>query len=87
MSNTTKGKRNGKFLRHLKRTWVLYLFIVPMVIYVILFSYVPMYGIQLAFKDYRPTDGIWGSAWVGLEHFKLFVNLFSLKICCGIRYH
>lgn len=48
-----------------------------MLLYVILFSYVPMYGIQLAFKDFRAADGIWGSAWVGLKHFKTFFESYQ----------
>lgn len=48
-----------------------------MMIYVLLFSYLPMYGIQLAFKDYRPVDGIWGSAWVGFKHFKTFFESYQ----------
>ena len=38
-----------------------------------------MYGIQLAFKDYRVADGIWGSAWVGLKHFKTFFESYQFK--------
>ena len=65
--------------RILKRNWVCYLFILPMLIYVIIFNYIPMYGIQLAFKDYRVADGIWGSAWVGLKHFKTFFESYQFK--------
>lgn len=66
-------------MRILKRNWVCYLFILPMLIYVIIFNYIPMYGIQLAFKDYRVADGIWGSAWVGLKHFKTFFESYQFK--------
>lgn len=64
-------------LRMLKKSWVCYLFIVPMLIYILLFNYIPMYGIQLAFKDYKPLDGIWGSAWVGLKHFRTFFESYQ----------
>ena len=73
----TMNKKNRTKLfsmRMLKKTWVCYLFILPMVLYVLLFNYVPMYGIQLAFKDYRASDGIWGSAWVGMKHFQTFFD-------------
>lgn len=66
-------------MRMLKKNWVCYLFILPMVIYVIIFSYVPMYGIQLAFKNYRVADGIWGSAWVGFKHFRTFFESYQFK--------
>ena len=66
-------------MRMLKKTWVCYLFILPMVLYVLLFNYVPMYGIQLAFKDYRASDGIWGSAWVGMKHFQTFFDSWQFK--------
>ena len=49
-----------------------YIMAVPMIIYFILFSYIPMYGITIAFKDFNPRLGILGSEWVGLKHFKAF---------------
>ena len=66
-------------MRLLKKTWVCYLFVLPMIVYVILFSYLPMYGIQLAFNDYRASEGIWESAWVGLKHFKMFFESYMFK--------
>ena len=48
--------------------WQLYVLILPAVVYLIIFSYFPMYGIQIAFKNYRVSKGIWGSEWVGLDH-------------------
>jgi putative aldouronate transport system permease protein len=59
-----------------KRMWKYrerYLMLLPMVLLVLVFSYLPMYGITLAFKKYRIIDGIFGSPWVGLAQFqKLF---------------
>lgn len=43
------------------------------------FNYLPLYGIQIAFKDYKAVDGIAGSAWVGLKHFKNFFNAYYFK--------
>lgn len=51
-----------------------YLLILPVLVYFILFSYKPMYGIVIAFKNYRPTLGILESPWVGLQQFKNFFN-------------
>ena len=52
----------------------LYLMLLLPVIYLIIFDYVPMLGLQLAFKDYNPTLGIWGSPWVGLKHITRFFS-------------
>lgn len=54
--------------------WQFYLFIAPAAAYIIIFKYVPMAGAQIAFRDYSPKLGIWGSEWVGLREFALFVN-------------
>ena len=75
----TKKQKKINFKQILKKNWVCYLFILLMLIYVIIFNYIPMYGIQLAFKDYRVADGIWGSAWVGLKHFKTFFESYQFK--------
>ena len=57
-----------------KKYWQLYLLILPSVVYVFVFNYMPMYGVQLAFKDFRSSLGIWGSQWVGLKHFTRFIT-------------
>lgn len=54
--------------------WELYLFIAPCLLYFIIFHYVPMYGVQIAFKNFVPSKGILGSAWVGFDHFERFFN-------------
>lgn len=56
----------------------LYLFLLFPVIYVIVFSYVPMYGVIIAFKDYSARKGILGSDWVGLQHFTEFFNSYYI---------
>lgn len=60
--------------RDMVRNWRLYVLILPAIVALILFRYVPMYGLQIAFKNFRPTKGIWGSDWVGLKHFERFVT-------------
>jgi putative aldouronate transport system permease protein len=50
----------------------LYLFILPPLAFIILFQYGPMYGLQIAFKDFNGRLGIWGSPWVGMKHFARF---------------
>ena len=63
----------------LKNNWQLYLLVLPAVIYFVVFNYLPLYGIQIAFKDYKAVDGIAGSVWVGLKHFKNFFNAYYFK--------
>ena len=52
--------------------WQIYLLLLPAVIYFIIFYYWPMAGLQIAFRDYRVSKGIWGSTWVGLKYFQKF---------------
>jgi putative aldouronate transport system permease protein len=54
--------------------WELYLFIAPAFFYFLIFCYGPMYGIQIAFKNFVPTKGIIGSSWTGFDHFIRFFN-------------
>lgn len=58
--------------------WELYVFLLPAMIFLFVFAYGPMYGLMLAFKDYSPMKGIWGSPWVGFEH---FIRFFTLPSC------
>lgn len=61
--------------RRWSRDKYLYLMLVPVAIYFILFKYAPLFGEVMAFKNYRLSEGIWGSPWVGLEQFrKLFTS-------------
>lgn len=50
----------------------LYLMLIPFALWYILFIFKPMYGLQIAFRDFSPYKGIWGSPWVGWENFKIF---------------
>ncbi|WP_274652791.1 ABC transporter permease [Paenibacillus humicola] len=60
--------------RDLKRNKLLYLMALPVIAYYLIFDYGPMYGLQIAVKDYSPGDGIWNSPWVGFHHFIEFFN-------------
>lgn len=57
-----------------RRNKYLYLLSIPVVAYYILIHYVPMYGIQIAFKDFSPMKGIFGSDWIGFDNFKRFLT-------------
>lgn len=63
-----------KVKSNVKRYWGLYIFLSPMVIYLLIFNYGPLYGIQIAFKDFYANLGIMGSPWVGFKHFERFFD-------------
>lgn len=63
----TLGKR-------IAECWQLYLLLLIPVVLTVIYKYVPMYGIQIAFREYKASKGFWGSQWVGLEHFLRFFN-------------
>ncbi|MCD7736540.1 MAG: ABC transporter permease subunit [Lachnospiraceae bacterium] len=67
-------RRNGKAyaLMRLKKSRQLYLLMLPSIIILVLFTYVPMYGIMIAFEDFSPAKGILGSPWAGLKYFKQY---------------
>lgn len=79
MDNAKSGK--GGLLKAVQketsRNYDLYLMILPAMVMLFIFSYAPMYGLQIAFKDFQPGLGIWGSKWVGFEHFQRFFNAFN----------
>lgn len=75
----TKGKRGTVRDIHKKRlfsdikvNWQLYVMILIPLIYIIVFKYGPMYGAQIAFRDYMPRKGFWGSEWIGFANFIRF---------------
>ena len=77
--NTSKSKYSKKAIlkKNMKkslRSWQLYLFVSLAFLYFLIFSYLPMYGVSIAFKDYIPSQGIWGSPWVGFKHFQRFFS-------------
>ncbi len=69
----TNKKSVGRILRdEVKNYWQLYVLLILPIAYFIIFKYFPMYGAQIAFRDYSPVKGITGSPWVGLKHFIAF---------------
>ena len=76
-TQTAIGLRRGRLRRiqrRLTNDWQLYLLVLPALVYVFLFHYMPMYGVQIAFKDYSTRMGIWASPWAGLKHFERFLT-------------
>ena len=83
--NLSLGKRfqnqinwSNLWLR-IRRNWQLYALLILPVAWLIVFKYVPMYGAQIAFRQYSPAFGIEGSPWVGLANFERFVNSFKFE--------
>lgn len=66
-------KKESKWM-YIKKNYILYLFLLPAVLLVFIFNYIPMYGVLIAFQDFSVTKGIFGSDWVGLVHFKDFLT-------------
>lgn len=62
--------------RKIRRSRYLYLMVFLPVVYYLIWHYWPMYGVQIAFRDYFPGRGFWSSPWVGLDHFYRFFNSF-----------
>ena len=65
--------------KDLRLNWVLYVMLIPVLAYFIIFHYWPMYGVVLAFKDYKPKLGIIGSPWLGFENFERFFSAYNFK--------
>ena len=83
MAKTTINdiKLNKKpVLFRIKSCWQLYVCLIPAVVYLFMFNYMPMYGVVIAFKNYRPGVGIMASPWVGLKHFNQFVSSVQFPI-------
>ncbi|MEN1984756.1 ABC transporter permease [Paenibacillus hubeiensis] len=80
--NMIRGNENGtnvvlkrpnkwrETLKEYKKSKHLFIMLFPALVWFAIFHYGPLYGIQLAFKDFSPVKGIWGSEWVGLDHFR-----------------
>lgn len=71
--------RHNSFLLNILRRWQLYALLILPLAYIIVFHYVPMVGAQIAFRDFVPTDGVWGSRWVGLENFQRFFDSYMFE--------
>ncbi|KYG35304.1 protein lplB [Alkalihalobacillus trypoxylicola] len=70
----TKAQKREDLWRRIKKNKLLYLMILPGILYFFIYKYIPMYGLIISFQDYKPYLGITGSEWVGLEHFQRLFN-------------
>lgn len=74
--------RKGKWTtiaKDLRRNKYVYILALPVILYYSVFHYGPMYGLLMAFKDFSIADGIWGSEWIGFEHFRNFFNSYYFE--------
>lgn len=93
MSRTLKKRRGEQPLQRIiplsmrmkrvLRAWQLYVLLTPAIVYVAIFKYWPMYGVQIAFRNYNPIDGFSGSPWVGLDNFVRFVHSYQFTQVVG----
>lgn len=70
----TKPNRRTVVWKRIRKNWDLYLLIIPVIAFFLIFEYGPMYGLQIAFKDFIANKGILGSPWVGFKHFERFFD-------------
>ena len=90
------SNRRKKLARYLKNNWILHVLLIPGILYFIVFHYIPMSGIAIAFKDFSIVKGIWDSPWVGFKQFQYLFNsrdfwrvlknsleISALRLVCG----
>ncbi len=80
MTNSSSGGYLQHKIAGIGRNWGLYLLLLPAVTLLLCFTYKPMYGVIIAFKDFKPALGIMGSPWVGLKYFEKFFNSYQFSI-------
>ncbi len=73
LKTVTKGKRKS-IGWYLARDWQLWIMLLPAIVYIFIFCYIPMYGAQLAFREYSFETGITGGKWVGMKYFNQYFN-------------
>lgn len=83
MRSQHKTSAAPKWVQVFRRKWQLHLFILLPVIYLLIFSYYPMLGVQIAFKDFQASLGIWQSPWVGFKHFQAFFDSYMFSRVVG----
>lgn len=79
MKKTSKEPGQKSLLSRMYKMRAYYLMLLPFMLFIIIFKYVPMYGIVLAFKDFRVRAGIMGSPWAGLKYFKQLFTALSFR--------
>ena len=83
VSNATilsKQMKRESTLKKIKKSVPLYVLLLPSLVLLACFSYLPMYGVIISFKDFSPALGIWDSPWVGFKHFNQFFNSYQFDL-------
>ena len=74
-----KKRKRKQILHRIRMDKWLYILMIPGLLHILIFRYVPMYGVLIAFKDYNPYTGFFDSQWVGFKHFIQFFNSANFK--------
>ncbi len=80
VSTISSESKTSKMKKQMKKSGPLYVLLLPSIILLVCFSYLPMYGLIIAFKDFSPALGILGSPWVGFKHFIQFFNSYQFAL-------
>jgi len=75
-----KKKYRHQVVMQIKRNWILYLFMLPAVLWLFVFHYVPIYGVQIAFQNYKIGQAFGASEWVGLKYFKQLIESYWFPV-------
>ena len=81
--SVTKMTKIQDLSKRVVRSWQLYLLFLLPLLFILVFHYGPMYGAQIAFKDFRVNKGIMGSPWVGFKHFTRFLQSYQFVRLLG----
>ncbi|MCC3375933.1 sugar ABC transporter permease [Cohnella sp. REN36] len=71
-TNRTRSLHPLTFIKEIVKHWSFYVMILPGLLFLIIFNYLPMFGVVIAFKDYNPVKGVWHSKWIGFTNFEFF---------------
>ena len=71
--------RRSRLIKKITKNWILYLFLIPTLVYLLVLHYWPLYGVQIAFRNYKASKGIWGSPWVGMKFFEKFFSSYMFR--------
>ncbi len=80
MINSSSSGNLHRYMHRIGKNWGLYLLLLPAVVLLLCFTYKPMYGVIIAFKDFKPVLGIMDSPWVGFKYFEKFFHSYQFSV-------